>query len=278
MLPVREHAAVPIRILRYLAQGRQAWSVGYAEYKELQLRRALRDRRLIAAFAARAPLPGGYGARLDERLVEYPWLYSRLSDRSARLLDAGNTLNHRLVLALPRLAQRSIVCMTLAHEIGLGFPHVTYTRADLRRPPFATAAFDEIACISTLEHVGMDNTRLYTDHQAFREARRDDYLAAVRALKALLRPGGRLFLTVPFGRYEDHGWLQQFDSARLDEIVAHFAPSTSDVTAYRYANDGWQIATLDECADCRYFDVHAARTSSDGAAAARAVACLELVA
>jgi SAM-dependent methyltransferase len=276
MDPVREAVAVPARIVRYFARGRRPWSVGYQEYKELVLRSALRNRRLLASFSEGTRLPRGYGLRLDERIVEYPWLYARLSNGPSRLLDAGSTLNHRFVLSLPRLSERSIVCMTLASERNLRLPHVTYTRADLRRPPFRPETFDEIACISTLEHVGMDNTRLYTTDRSFREHRNDDFLIAVRELKRLLRPGGRLFLTVPFGSYEDHGWLQQFDAARVRQVIEAFGPSAVQTTCFRYDPTGWQVATLEECDDCRYFDVHRGVAAIDGAAAARAVVCLAL--
>src|SRR5215813_3743749 len=35
-------------------------------------------------------IPSGYGRWLDERIVEYPWLFSRLPDGPGRLLDAGS--------------------------------------------------------------------------------------------------------------------------------------------------------------------------------------------
>jgi SAM-dependent methyltransferase len=271
-----EPVVAVVRILRYILRGRRPWSVGYQEYKERTLRSAFRNPRILTSFSTGTPLPRGYALGLDERLVEYPWLYTRFSNGRARLLDAGSTLNHRFVLSLPRLTERSVVCMTLANEARVGMSHVAYTRADLRRPPFEPETFDEIACISTLEHVGMDNTRLYTANVTFREHRPDDFRVALRELRNLLRPGGRLFLTVPFGRYENHGWLQQFDADGIREVIAAFNPSALDVTCFRYNTTGWQVADMEGCGDCGYFDVHRMPLAPDGAAAARAVVCLDL--
>src|SRR5687768_16050220 len=124
-----------LRIARYVWHRRQAWSVGYAEYKEYQLRRDFSNPRVLDAFRDNGPLPAGYGARLDDRLVEYPWLCTLLSNRPGSLFDDRSTLYHRFVLSLRRLAVRSVVCMTLARESNLGFANVAYTHADLRRPP-----------------------------------------------------------------------------------------------------------------------------------------------
>ena len=44
-------------------------------------------------------LPVGHGFRLDERIVEYPWLFSRLPSGAGNLLDAGSVLNYEFLLS-----------------------------------------------------------------------------------------------------------------------------------------------------------------------------------
>jgi hypothetical protein len=61
-------------------------------------------------------LPAGYGFRLDERIVEYPWLFSRLPPGVGNLLDAGSVLNYQFLLAQPGLAEKRIFISTLAPE------------------------------------------------------------------------------------------------------------------------------------------------------------------
>src|SRR2546428_155716 len=68
----------------------------------------------------------------------------------------------------------------------------TFVRADMRRPPFRPATFDGATMVSTLEHVGIG---FYDPALGS-----DDDVALMRELRTLVRPGGSLLLTVPFGR------------------------------------------------------------------------------
>lgn len=266
------------RITKYLASGRRPWTHGYWEYREKILREVLGDRDLLDRFSQQRELPSHYGLRLDERIVEYPWLMARLAATLRRLLDAGAALNHEYLLRLPVLQRRAIVMCTLAPEdLIVNRENVGYVCGDVRRPLFRSECFDEIACVSTLEHVGMNNTRLYSKNPRFAEYKPHDYQDVIREFHRLLKPGGRLFLTVPFGRYENHGWLQQFDRERVERVLEIFGGSASKVAYYQYAADGWHVASGEACADCTYFDIHARRDyEEDFVAAARAVACIEM--
>jgi SAM-dependent methyltransferase len=269
-----ERAAVP----RYKWRGRIPWTPGYVAYREALVRRAFGDAALMQAFADGAALPAGHGTHCDERVVEYPWIMARLPQAGADLLDAGSALNFGYLLDTPPLRASRVTIFTLAPEGELRRPNLTYLYGDLRRSGLADNSFDLIVSISTLEHVGMDNTRLYTGDAALKESRPDDYLAVVTEFKRLLRPGGRALVTVPYGRYQDLGWLQQFEADMLQKVIDGFGGSAATVTYYRYGAGGWQVAAAGECAGDTYFDVHREREfEADYLAAARAVACLELV-
>ena len=96
---------------------------------------------------------------------------------------------------------------------------------------------------------------------------------AVGELLRVLVPGGTLLATVPYGRREDHGWFRQFDRADVDTLL----PGRVIADIYRYSAEGWQKSSLDAAARERYHDHHAdRRVPPDRAAAARAVACLQL--
>ncbi len=124
----------------------------------------------------------------------------------------------------------------------------------------------------------MNNTFLYSKDSHFNEFRPDDYQDVVREFKRLLKPGGRLFITVPYGRYENLGWLQQFDHQKIDTVLEVFGGSASSVAYYRYFADGWQVTDADTCADCSYFDIYSRSDyEPDYVAAARSVACIEMV-
>ena len=149
---------------------------------------------------------------------------------------------------------------------------------DLRAIPFRDAWFDEIVCISTLEHVGLDNTRIYTKDSAFRQDNASEFGIVLAELRRVLKPGGQLLLTVPYGLAQNFGWMQQFDRAGLDQIVHAFGSACVERTFFRHDPDGWRLCPEEDCAGLEYFDVHSAsRPAADLAAAARAVACLRFV-
>lgn len=269
----------PTSIERYLAGDRAPWSDGYGEYRWHVTEQTLADADLMRRFKEDEALPAGYGVRLDERVIEYPWVLSRLSDGPGRLLDAGSTFNYPSILERPVLAGRQIVIVTLAPGTFMERkPNVSYLFNDLRDLILRDSVFDTVVCISTLEHIGLDNTQLYsTDHQ-YAEHDLQGYQPALSELRRVLKPGGRLLLTVPFGAAEDHGWLQQFDQAGIQQIIAWFGGGVAAEVYYGYSAAGWQISTADACAGVNYFNVHASQDApADGAAAARAVCCLELI-
>jgi hypothetical protein len=271
----------------YLCHGRRPWSRGYIPYKNAFIAGRLADKAFLARVRAHQPLPPNYGANLDERVVEYPWLIAHLGERPGRLLDAGSACNHPYVIRQAPLRCRQVSIITLAPEAHCFWTQsVSYLFGDLRQLPFRSDYFDEIASISTLEHVGKDNTVAgYTRDGSFAENRSDDFLQAVRELERVCQPGGRVLVTVPFGRFMDFGWAQQFDLRLVERLIDAFAPARVESTYYRYAEGGWQISDAQACADCEGFNIHATRYMNpqsdkdydpDMAAASRAVCALQL--
>jgi len=223
-------------------------------------------------------LPRPYGRWLDERIIEWPWLLSQLPEGPGTLLDAGSALNHDFILGHPKLRQKDLTIMTLAPEAECFWRRqISYAFGDLRQTAFRDNYFDCIASVSTIEHIGLDNTRFYTTDRARAENDPDAYLAAITELRRILKPAGSLFITVPFGRHRVRDWLQIFDGERIDRIVATFQPRIHSETNFHYSEPhGWKLSSRGETADARYFDFHSDRAWPGAPAAAEAVACLTL--
>ena len=84
----------------YVKKGRRPWSTGYTKYKEDFIKSSRNDDGVMRLFRENRPLPREYGKYLDERVVEYPWLFSRLAQAEGRVLDAGSMLNFDYILGL----------------------------------------------------------------------------------------------------------------------------------------------------------------------------------
>ncbi len=272
---------------RFEDGGRVPWSEGYGVARNQTIAATLDDSDLTRRFADGGSLPPGFGVGLDERCVEYPWVMARLAGRRGRLLDAGSALNHAFLLDRIDLARWQMQIVTLAPEGSCFWQRgVGYLYEDLRDLPLRDAAFDAVVCVSTLEHVGFDN-RLFTGRPPTPDdSEQGDHRRAMAELSRVLRPGGMLLLSIPYGRPSTFAGFRQYDRQRLDDALAAFgAARHCERVLYRYTVQGWQVATAEECADCEYVEWIARppdeRSSHfpvqpDRAAAARAVACVRL--
>ncbi|NQT72400.1 MAG: class I SAM-dependent methyltransferase [Chloroflexi bacterium] len=225
-------------------------------------------------------LERGYGLGLDERLIEYPWLFSSLPSKEGNFLDAGSVLNFDYILSLPTLVQKKIFISTLAPEKhSFWNKSISYVYEDLRDICYKNNFFDWIVCLSVIEHIGLDNTKFYTNNPANDEQALDAYIVVIRELHRVLKPGGHLYLSVPFGSHRNYGWLQTFNSNMVDTVLDAFSPTSYTEHHFRYDSDGWKVSSRTESGACQYFDLYdKAREYQNGdPIAAGAVVCLELV-
>ncbi len=261
---------------QFIKSGLAPWSCGYIEYRNSMINRLLNDHTQLIKFSApiTSSLPEGFGFGLDERCVEWPWAMANLRSDDKVIMDAGSALNHELILSLPAWKDRDLTIITLApEETCQWWRGISYSYSDLRHLPFRDNWFDAIISISTLEHVGLDNSSV-SNNASLKEKSTTDVFRAFSELRRALRPGGRLLFTVPFGKYENHKFFQQFDAHLLKEAANVFSPSKMENTFFRYTSKGWHIANMNECTN-ESFAINALSkiVEPDLAAAARAVAC-----
>ncbi|MGH7720994.1 MAG: class I SAM-dependent methyltransferase [Gemmatimonadaceae bacterium] len=274
-------------VQRYLAGGRVPWSLGYLDYKHRWIHELVRDEGVLDRFRAGERLAPRYGVGIDERCVEYPWLFAHLAAGPGTLLDAGSILNKPFLIDHPALQAKSLHILTLGPEKNCFWQKgISYLYHDLRALPLRDEFYDTVVCVSTLEHVGLDNSA-YTGRTVHREERPADFLQAVHELRRVLKRGGQMLLTVPFGVHRRFSNSQVFDGALLDTLLQALGGTVAaTVTYYRYTAEGWNVATREECSRSDYVEwagrwneqrSAAPPREPDLAAAARAVACVRAV-
>jgi len=195
----------------------------------------------------------------DERIVEIPWVLSRLVP-SGRVLEVGYAYAEAVYLAGLVRAGVELVGLDLAERDVDGMERIT---ADVRSIPLPGDSIDQVLLVSTLEHVGADNS-------GYGLAAEDDpgsRAEALRELGRVLRPRGSLLVTVPLGEPGDHGWFRLDDVAGWTGLFAAAGLFVEEQEAYELTEEGWRAAPGFEAGGVAY---------GDRGPAASAVLCTEL--
>lgn len=256
-------------------RGKRPWGLGYYTAKKNAITAAIDS----GVLARNSKLPKEHGIQIDERVVEYPWVFSHLPKDPGKVLDAGSALNHKFLLDRAPLSKAQLTIMTLAPEKRCFWDRsISYVFGDLRDQDFSNNIFDTVVSVSTIEHIGLDNTMLYTADEAKSESDEHGFEPAVKEYKRVIKLGGMCLITVPFGRRGVHGWYQVFDEDLIVKVVEAFNPSSYMIDYFGYKNSGWHEANPDELKNAEFYDFHADKQlPSDLAAGARGVACIKMI-
>ena len=148
----------------------------------------------------------------SDRFIEYPWLLENINITSGRLLDVGSTIGDRLYETLPKSVE--INCLNLSAK---KFRHeqIKFKRGDIRQTDYPDNSFDVVTCISTLEHIGVGG-RYLSDHDPEGDAK------AMREIKRILKPGGQLLATVPYGAKDVLPINKLYNKPRIADLFSGF--------------------------------------------------------
>jgi SAM-dependent methyltransferase len=164
---------------------------------------------------------------INERSVEVPWARQRVG-AARRVLDVGCSTSDYLADLAEDGRRQSYDIYGLDPDSLRPIRNVGAVKGTIVAPPFPPSTFDLILCISTVEHIGLP---VYGQH----EFPHGDILA-MRHIRRLLAPGGRLLLTVPFGRAQLNPWFRVYDREGLRRLTAGFRSLSA--AFYRLDPDG----------------------------------------
>jgi hypothetical protein len=184
----------------------------------------------------------------NERQVEYPWVVDRLVEKGL-LLDIG-CLETNFANDLAEKASLEV------YGIDIRVPKerqlYNFVCCDVRYLPFREDVFDEIAGISTIEHVGLlgygnPSLDLGGDRKALNQI-----------MRVAKRKGAVILLTLPYGkktpfwyriyaslRYKNvEGWMRIYDNNRLSDLLRGLR--VEDLVFFVEKPKGWVRASQKE--------------------------------
>jgi len=180
---------------------------------------------------------------LTERSVELPWLIAHIGTPK-RLLDIGSADATYLGI-LYELCRELYLCDTRPFQPPVpAQKHV----GSAHQLPSWWQGFDLVTCVSTLDHIGLD---------AYGNTVDETLLPAVVAeIERVLAPGGRLLLTVPFGRPQvtrhPRGGQRVFDEEGLLGPFAAERWTCLSSQVWRCAGSTYAPATVEAVVDAGY--------------------------
>lgn len=222
------------------------------------------ERAMLAGERLTIPLDER-SADTSERAVEIPWVVSRARlEPGRRVLDVGSAFaSHAYRRLLAHAA--SDVELHLVDLVRCRIPGATSHQADARALPFDDASFNSVICISTLEHVGMDNVAYGIVSEGFQYERPD--VAALRELGRVARHDPGVLVTVPAGDAGDLVGFRQYSAASWVETVTMAGLQVHALACFVHSPTGWRAADATELES---------RSYGEGARAAAGLICSRL--
>ena len=266
---------------RFFEEGKIPWSPGYAYHKKKTIIDSISNEELMEGIQ-RKVLPKGFAHRLDERIIEYSWIFSNLPNEKLKFLDAGSTFNFNYIVNHPKIENKEVTIFTYAPEDECFYKNrISYVFGDLREMSLKDNYFEYIVSQSTIEHIDMDNSMYGYEikHNTKVLEKSYEYLKAISEMLRVLKSKGTLLMTFPFGKFEHHGFFQQFDKEMLSRITDLLKPyGTVESTFFEYKPEGWQFSEIEKLDDIESHNPHTGKGfKEDYAAHSRAVACIKFI-
>jgi len=167
-----------------------------------------------------------------DRYVEYPFIVRNLPKPPARILDVGSAGSY-FPLLLSGFGYQVVGLDVREYAITnrLSFPNFKFSKGDIRKCDIADNSFDAVISTSTVEHIGLSG-RYGMDEDV------DGDCKALAQMQRIVRPGGVVIITVPFGmakiirpdcRVYDFAWLRRIEAGlKLSEEAYYLQDDAGD--------------------------------------------------
>lgn len=150
---------------------------------------------------------------VNERLVETGFVFMNLADTraDAKVLDVGC---NESILALEIASLGFKVWGLDIAAYPFQHPNINFVKTDVCKTDFPSDFFDIVIAVSSIEHVGLGH---YGDPII-----RDGDVKALTEIRRILKPEGKLILTLPYGKPLVTEFLRNYGSANLAALTRNF--------------------------------------------------------
>jgi SAM-dependent methyltransferase len=165
--------------------------------------------------------------KIGERIVEIPFLYKNLDfNLSKNVLDLG-CVGSKISLQLASIGY---------NVVGIDFRPLIFKHKNLKfiqgnffNIELPYESFDYVICVSVIEHIGLPAYNIKPFEQGDKKA--------VEKIYDLLKKGGKLILTVPFGKATVNQFERNYDQKSLNQLLKMFKIEEFEI--YERSKNGW---------------------------------------
>ncbi len=128
-----------------------------------------------------------------DRDIEYSWIAANLPKDPGRALDFGCGTSYLALIAAQRGFETTAIDLIPVRWFYI-HPKLNFIQNDIFDSGFAPETFDLIINCSSIEHVGL------VGRYNVKQSRPDGDIEAMAEMEKLLKPEGRMLLTIPVGQ------------------------------------------------------------------------------
>lgn len=128
-----------------------------------------------------------------DRDIEWSWIVANLPEGSGKALDFGCDISYLALIAARCGFETTAIDLTPVHWFYI-HPNLDFIQKDILDLGFTPETFDLIINCSSIEHLGL------VGRYKVKESRPDGDIEAMAEMEKLLKPEGRMLLTIPVGQ------------------------------------------------------------------------------
>jgi len=172
-----------------------------------------------------------------ERLIKYPFLERNLisTNQRATILDIGSAQSSlsKTVAEFGKAMWRVVgIDINPLHDTE-GISFFTFYRMDSRKLGFCDEVFDQVICISTVEHIGV-----LSEAYDIRDEDDQGDIKMISEIHRVLKKDGTLILTLPYGKTRQKREYRIYDQTSLASLISEFSVVKKEF--YQYDNGIWK--------------------------------------